>query len=73
MNAATVWLLIKAVAVLLPMIMNMIQTGQIQTATEKEILDAFVRDNEARVRRGISARDGPDSGLPDPDNDRDAA
>lgn len=72
MNAATVWLLIKAVAVLLPMIMQMIQTGKIKTATEKEMLDAFKQESEARVKRAIDARDGPDSGLPD-GNDRDAA
>jgi hypothetical protein len=67
---ATVWLILKAVAVILPILIEAIQTGRIKTANEQEILDAFTAANNDRVKRAVDARDGPDNGLPD-GNDRD--
>jgi hypothetical protein len=67
---ATVWLILKAVAVILPILIEAIQTGRIKTANEQEILDAFTAANNYRVKRAVDARDGPDNGLPD-GNDRD--
>lgn len=72
MNSATIWLVIKAVAILLPLIVSAVRDGRVKTATEKEILDVFTKENEARVARAIAARDGPDDGVSD-GFDRDAA
>jgi len=65
MNTATIILIIKAVAVLIPMVVTMVQEGRIKNATEKEIQDAFIKASEDRVKRAVDARDGPDDGLPD--------
>lgn len=65
MTTATLWLIIKAVAVAIPLIIAYVQEGRIKTATAKEIEDAFTKASEDRVKRAINARDGPDDGMPD--------
>lgn len=70
MNGAF-WALLKALFTILPIIILAIRDGQIKDGTEKEIRDALNKANDARVKRAVDARDGPDDGLSD-GFDRDA-
>jgi hypothetical protein len=70
-SPAGIWLVIQAIAVLIPLIVSAVRDGKIKSATEKEILDVFTAESAARVERAIAARDGPDDGLSD-GFDRDA-
>lgn len=65
------WAFLKALFVVIPIIVLAVRDGRIKQGTEKEIIDAFIKANEARIKRAIDARDAPDDGLPDDEFDRD--
>lgn len=66
MNTATLWLIVKAVLAVLPMIVQMIQTGKIKQATEDELLKALASRLNERIDAAQKAKEGE---LPDEAND----
>ena len=65
MAGAFWWVFLKALVAVIPMLVYAVRDGRIKTGTEKEIQDAFTLALEARTKRAIDARDGPDDGLSD--------
>lgn len=69
--SGALWAFLKALFVVIPIIVLAVRDGRIKSGTEKEVIDAFTKANEDRIKRAIDARDAPDDGLPDDEFDRD--
>lgn len=59
------WAFLKALFTVIPILVLAIRDGQIKDGTIKEVTDAITKASDARVKRAIDARDGPDDGLSD--------
>lgn len=66
---STFWLIIKALAVILPAIINAIRDGRIRTAAQDEVLTALTRKIEDRLNaaKAVKQENLPDESL-DPNN-----
>lgn len=66
---STIVLVLKAVLVLIPFIVQLIQENKIKTATEKEVLDAmeqeFAKRWANRVKAGVDADPSNGGVVPD--------
>lgn len=69
MNSATLWLIIKAVLAVLPLVVQMVQSGKIKKANEDELLKALSARLNERIEAAKKAKEGdlPDEAL-DTDN-----
>lgn len=68
MNAATLWLIVRAVLSVLPLIVQMVQTGKIKQATEDELLKALSARLNDRIEAAKKATEKLPDEASDPDN-----
>lgn len=66
---ANLWLVLKAVLVLIPFIVDLIKENKIKTATEKEVLDAFEAEFKKRFDKRIADAAAAADAAKLPDND----
>lgn len=64
MSTAQVLMVLKALMVLLPLVVNAVRDGRVRAASQQEVLDALLGKIGDRVDNAKRARD--DDSLPDP-------
>lgn len=63
-------LALKAIVAIVPYIVFLVRDGRIKKATQEEVINEMLALSKDRVDRAVDARNAPDDGLPDDENDR---
>lgn len=71
MQAQSLYLVIKSMLVILPIVIQWVQSGKIKTAAYEELAEAFSARFEARIKRAQDAAKETTNEATDPNN-RDA-